>query len=153
LFCRFGVQPMIPRPHSDEYTSFYAGYVELVPEGSDIFAILSAQPDELRALMQGLSDAQAEAHPAPGEWSIKEVLGHICDAERVFAYRTLRGVRGDATPLAGFDQDEYVRATNFNARSLDSLLDEFASQRRSSLLCFHPLSDTEFARRGTVNDN
>jgi hypothetical protein len=143
---------MIARPQADEYAPFYAGYVQRIPEGSDLFALLSSQPDELRALLHAVSDSQANARPAPGEWSIKEVIGHLCDTERVFAYRAMRIARSDATPLPGFEQDDYVQATDFNRRSLPDLLDEFASQRRANVLCFQPLTDAEMARRGTASD-
>jgi hypothetical protein len=145
--------PMVSRPQSGEYGSYYEGYIQRVPEGSDIFDILSRQPDELRTLVQNVSDEQANARPAPGEWSVKEVLGHICDTERVFAYRALRMARGDSTPLPGFDQDDYVRGTNFNARSLSDLVEEFTLQRRSNLICFKPLTEAETMRRGTASNN
>jgi hypothetical protein len=142
---------MVPRPQADEYGPYYGQYIGRVPEGSDLFAVLSSQPDELRALLGTVNEALAGTHPAPGEWSIKEVIGHINDAERIFAYRTLRVARADETPLPGFDQDPYVTATNFNARTLSDLLDEFAAQRHSNVLCFQPLTDAELARRGTAS--
>src|SRR5262249_55599691 len=132
---------MIAHPQSDEYAEFYAGYVQRVPVDSDIFTLLSNQPDELHVLLQNVSDGQANARPAPSEWSIKEIIGHLCDCERIFAYRALRIARGDAQPLAGFDQNDYVAATNFNARSLADLIEEFSLQRRANLLCFKPLTE------------
>jgi uncharacterized damage-inducible protein DinB len=144
---------MIPRPQSDEHAPYYAGYIQRVPEGSDIFALLSDQPDELRVLLQGISDVEANTHPAPGEWSVKEVVGHICDTERIFAYRALRIARGDTTPLPGFEQDDYVRATDFNARTVSDLVEEFTLQRRANLLCFRPLTAAEVERRGTASNN
>lgn len=143
---------MIARPQADEYAPFYAGYVQRIPEGSDIFALLSTQPDEVRALLQAVSDAQANTRPALGEWSIKEVMGHLCDAERVFAYRAVRIARNDPTPLPGFEQDDFVRGTDFNARSLTDLIDELAYQRHANVLCFQPLTDAESARRGTASN-
>lgn len=144
---------MFTRPQADEYAPFYAGYVGRVPAGADLFALLAQQPDDLSALLHATSDAQAEVRPKPDEWSIKEVVGHMNDAERVFAYRALRIARADATALAGFDQDDYVAATNFNARALSDLLEEFAAQRRANLLCFKPLSAAELSRRGTASNN
>jgi uncharacterized damage-inducible protein DinB len=144
---------MLPRPQPDEYAPYYGRYVQQIPEGSDIFALLSSQPDELRTLLQSVSDAQANVRPAPGEWSVKEVIGHICDAERIFAYRALRIARGDTKPLAGFEQDDYVRATDFNARSLPDLIEEFTFQRRANVLCFKPLTEAETLRRGTASDS
>lgn len=144
---------MIARPQADEYAPYYDGYVQRVPDGADIFAVLKRQPDDLRALLRSVGDEQANARPAPGEWSIKEVVGHVCDTERVFAYRALRVVRGDTTPLAGFDQDDYVRATDFNARTLSDLIDEFEAQRRANVICFQPLTEAETVRRGTASNN
>jgi len=87
-------------------------------------------------------------HPAPGEWSVKEVIGHLCDIERVFAYRALRFARADTTALPGFDYDEYLRVADFNTRTLPDLLDEFAAQRRANVLCFQPLTEAEMVRGG-----
>jgi uncharacterized damage-inducible protein DinB len=143
----------IARPQADEYGEFYTGYINRVPDGADIFDVLRQQPDNLRTLLQNVDDRAASVRPAPAEWSIKEVLGHVCDAERIFAYRTLRFARGDTTPLPGFNQNQFVEAANFNARSLSDLLDEFAAQRQANVLCFHPLTDEEINRRGTASNN
>ncbi len=143
---------MITHPQADEYDAFYGGYIQRVAVGSDIFVLLSRQPDDLRTLLQNVDDAQANARPAPGEWSIKEVVGHINDAERIFAYRALQIARGDTTPLPGFEQDDYVREADFNARSLSDLLDEFAAQRQGDVICFGALSAKAIWRRGTASD-
>lgn len=144
---------MIARPQADEYAPYYGQYIRRVPSGADIFAVLSGQPDELRALLASVSDDRASVRPAPGEWSVKEVVGHVCDAERIFAYRALRVARRDTTPLPGFEQDDYVRATDLNARSLPDLVEEFALQRRANVLCFQPLTEAESQRRGTASNN
>ncbi len=144
---------MITRPNSDEYAPFYAGYVQRVPDGADLIALLSSQPSELRSLLANVTDAQASDRPAPGEWSVKEVLGHVVDGERVFAYRALRIARADQTPLPGFDQNEFVNATDFNARSTADLLDEFDLQRRSNVILVRSLSEDEVTRRGTASNN
>lgn len=143
---------MIPRPSSDEYAPYYAGYVSRVLDGSDVFALLSRQPDDLRGLLHALPEEKAAIRPAPGEWSVKEVIGHISDTERIFAYRALRIARGDTTPLPGFEQDAYVQSTDFNARSLTDLLDEFAFQRRANVMCFKSLTEAEIARCGTASN-
>lgn len=144
---------MIQRPQSDEAAPYYFNYINRVPQGADLFALLAAQPGELRALLQRVTDAQANLRPKPGEWSVKEVIGHLNDTERIFAYRALCIARGDITPLPGFEQDDYVRATDFNRRSLSDLLDEFASQRQANGLCFKPLTEAESQRRGTASNN
>lgn len=144
---------MIPRPKADEYKGFFANYIQRVPENVDIVAVLASQPDELRSLLQSVGDEQANARPAPDEWSIKEIMGHVNDTERIFAYRAVRIARGDATPLPGFEQNDYVRATDFNRRSLTDLLDEFEFQRRANVICYKSWSDDECARMGTASSN
>ena len=144
---------MIARPHPDEYAPYAATYVQRIPVGSDVLALLSRQPDDLRVLLQNVGDEQANQRPAPGEWSIKEVIGHVCDSERVFAYRALCVARGEQAPLPGFEQDDYVSATDFNARSLSDLLDEFAAQRQGNVLCFRAFREGEMVRRGTASDH
>lgn len=144
---------MIARPHSDEYAPFYAGYVQRVPDDADLIGLLSQQPDDLQTLLLNLSDEQASTRPAPGEWSVKEVLGHIADSERVFAYRALRIARGDQTPLPGFEQNDYVSATDFNIRSPGDILEEFTLQRRSNVLLVRSLTDEEINRRGIASGN
>jgi uncharacterized damage-inducible protein DinB len=142
----------ISRPQPDEYGEFYAGYVSRVPEGADLFTLLRQQPDDLHTLLRNISDADASIRPAPEEWSIKEVIGHVCDTERVFSYRTLRFARGDTTPLTGFDQNEFVRGTDFNLRTMADLLDEFAAQRQANILCFQSLTEEETNRRGVASN-
>jgi len=143
---------MIARPQQDEYAPFYAGYVQRVEEGRDVLALLGEQADGLRRLLAGVDEAGASVRPRPDEWSVKEVLGHMCDTERIFAYRALRMARGDTTPLPGFEQDDYVRATDFNRRTLASLLDEFEAQRRGNLLFLEALTAAEIDRRGTASN-
>jgi uncharacterized damage-inducible protein DinB len=144
---------MIQHPQPDEAAPYYFNYINRVPQGADLFALLAAQPGELRGLLQAVTEGQANARPQPGEWSVKEVLGHLNDTERIFAYRALRIARGDTTPLAGFEQDDYVRGTDFNRRTLADLLDEFAAQRQANVLCFKALTAAESERRGTASNN
>jgi uncharacterized damage-inducible protein DinB len=144
---------MIPRPNTDEYGAYYGGYINRVPEGADVFALLASEPDDLRALLAGVTEEAASMRLNPTEWSIKEVLGHICDTERILSYRAACVARGDTTPLPGFEQDDYVNGTDFNARTLADLLDEFAALRKANLLTFRPLTDAELVRRGTASNN
>src|SRR5690242_13258264 len=107
----------ISRPAENEYNPYYAGYVKRVPDG-DVFAFMAQQPGTLRALLANLTPEQGNFRPGPAEWSIKEVIGHINDGERVFSYRALRFSRNDLESLRGFDQDVYVAASNFSERTL-----------------------------------
>lgn len=141
---------MISRPESSEYATFYKNYIARVPEGN-VLDFLAKQPGEYRQLLVGVSEEAAAAEPAPGKWSIKEVLGHVCDAERVMSYRALRFGRGDEKELHGFEQDDYVREANSNSRSLEELLNEFESVRKATIALFGSLPSGAETRSGTAN--
>lgn len=143
----------IPRPAPHEYAPFYARYIEQVPEGSSLPALLEAQATELDVLLAGLDEPKALHRYAPGKWSIKEMVGHLADAERIMAYRLLRIARGDATPLAGFEEDDYVKIAAFDQRTLVNLRAEFQAVRQATLALIRSLDAEAFARRGTANQN
>lgn len=140
-------------PATDEYASFYADYVQRASQRQDIHAALSGQIDELHSALDALSDLQACFRPAPQEWSVKEVIGHVNDVERVFAYRLLRISRGDVTPLPGFEQEEYVRAAGFDEWILHDLVDEFEHLRRANIIAIQHLSEEAINQRGTASGN
>jgi uncharacterized damage-inducible protein DinB len=142
---------LIARPAADEYGEYYAGYIRRVPDG-DIFAALTAQIERVQRFFDGLSEETARYRPAPGEWSVKEVLGHVVDTERILAYRTLCIARGEQQSLPGFEQDDYVRATNFDACALDELVQEFALLRQANVLSFRRFTLVESQRRGVANN-
>lgn len=141
---------MVTRPQADEYTPYQNGYVSLVPDDVDIFDLLSGQIDELNVLMQTVSKERANVRPAPGEWSIKEVIGHLLDSERIFAYRAVRIARGDTTPLPGYDPEALVGGTDFNSQPLKDLIAQFTLQRQANVLCLKALTEPELARRSEV---
>lgn len=138
------------RPGDDEYDAYYAKYVALVPEG-DIVAILATQLEDTLAVVRNLTDEQARGAYAPGKWSIKEVIGHLADSERIFASRALRFGRGDATPLPGFDENSYVPAGRFNDRPLPSLVAELAAARGATVALFAGLPAEAWTRSGRAN--
>lgn len=140
------------RPNVGEYAPAFAGYINSVPDG-DIRDILQAQLEATRALLAPLSREQALARPKPDDWNILEVLGHITDTEQIFAYRALRIARGDTTPLAGFEQDDYVRAAHCSDLSLDDLLDAYTAQRRATLALLRGFDADAWLRRGTASGN
>lgn len=143
---------VVERPLADEYNPYYANYVKLVPDG-DLFALLAQQADTVSQTLTGLPDAKADYRFGPNEWSVKEMIGHINDTERIFAYRALRVVRNDQTPLHGFDQDPYVAESNFSARTLPDLVEEFVLQRRANVLTFKNMPPDFYMRRGTASGN
>ncbi len=142
----------IPRPTTHEYAPFYARYIEKVPEG-DLPALLLAQIAQLDGLLGGLDEAQALHRYGSGKWSIKETVGHLADGERILAYRLLRIARGDATALAGYEEDDYVKAAGFDRRSLEDLLSEFRALRHATICLVSSLDAEAFQRRGTANGN
>lgn len=148
---RRGAPHLAERPSQDEYAPYYARYVERVPSG-DIVRTLEDGARETAALLR--SDAareKADHRYAEGKWSVKEVLGHVTDAERVFAYRLLRFGRGDATPLASFDENAYTPAGEFEARSLESVVGEFLAVRNATLELIRGLPERAWTRRGVAS--
>ena len=141
---------MIPRPAPSEYAPHYAGYINRVPEG-DVLDQLARQIDETRALLRGLPPSRAVHRYATGKWSVAEVVGHIADAERIFAYRALRVARGDATPLAPFDENAYTPAGSFDRRTLTDLVDELTAVRHATLALFRGMPGEAFERTGTAS--
>lgn len=138
------------RPEKSDYAPYFEKYIALVPSG-DFLEILEQQQRDLARLLAPLTERQAEFRYAPGKWSIKETLGHVNDAERIFAYRLLRIARGDLTPLASFEQDGYIRTGNFSARKLSDILQEFSSVREASVTLIRSLDDAAWLRRGIAS--
>ncbi len=139
------------RPESGEYAPYYERYVSLVPDG-DILATLEGQAPQTVALLAP-HQADGDFRYAAGKWSVKEALGHVIDTERVFSYRGLRIARNDRTPLAGFEQDDYVKYGPFGQCSLAALLEEFTSVRQATLSLFRALDEAAWARRGVASNN
>ncbi|RIK37819.1 MAG: DinB family protein [Chloroflexi bacterium] len=140
------------RPKPDEYNSYYEQYVNLVPDGATT-DLLANQLNTTLTLLSSLSPSQASYRPKPEDWNIVEVMGHLADSERVFAYRALRFARNDTTPLASFDQDLFVATANFARRPLLDVLDEFAAVRRATLALFRGLDEAAWLRRGSANNS
>jgi hypothetical protein len=143
---------MLTRPETTEYAEYYRNYIAKVPDGP-LLEFLAGQPGSYRRLLAGLGDPAATAPAAPGKWSVKEILGHLCDAERVMAYRAMRFARGDHKELQGFEQDDYVREAGSNARSLPDLLNEFEALRKATLALFNSFPPGVEARTGVANGN
>ncbi|MDQ5838124.1 MAG: DinB family protein [Acidobacteriota bacterium] len=140
------------RPEADEYASFYETYVSLVPEG-EVVETLRRQSEEVSALLAGIAEERAAYAYAPGKWSIKQVVGHVIDAERIFSYRAMAIARGERQPLPGMDQDEYMAGADFEARTLADLAEEFSHLRRANVLMLRGLPATAWSRRGTASGN
>lgn len=141
----------IELPTPEEYAPYYGKYVALV--GPDPLTQLESLAISTPRLLAATDEAKAMYRYAEGKWSVKEVIGHLSDAERVFAYRALRIGRADPTDLAGFDENDYVRAAHFDRRTLVEVAAEFASVRAATLALFRSFDAAELLRRGTANGN
>ncbi len=138
-------------PTPEEYAPSYADYIQRAGEKDDVLRALPGQIDDLRSMLGKLSDLHARFRPAPAEWSIKEVMGHLNDVERVFSYRLLRVSRNDVTALPGFQQDDYVRESKFDECDLNQLIQEFEYLRRANTLSIRNMTDESVLRRGTAS--
>lgn len=141
----------VGRPEPGEYNSYYERYISLVPEG-DILNTLDAQRRQMMLLLSGRDEADGDFRYAPGKWSAGEVLGHVCDTERIFAYRALRIARGDRTPIEGFEQDDYVKNGPFGREPLSEIIEDYIAVRRASLTLLRNLDETAWMRRGIANN-
>jgi len=146
-------QPVIvTRPEPNEYAPSYAGYVAHVPE-TNILAEMEAQIRIFQDQMAAIPDSRGGYRYQPGKWSIREVVGHLSDGERVFAYRALRFARADATPLPGFDEGEYMLQSPFDRCRLTDLVAEWELIRRANLYFFRSLEPAAWTRIGIANDD
>jgi hypothetical protein len=142
----------IARPEPGEYAPYYERYISLVP-GSDILRTLDTQRRQMLLLLSGRDESDGDIHYAPDKWSAKEVLGHVCDTERIFAYRALRIARGDRTPIEGFEQDDYVKNGPFATAPLAEIIEDYIAVRRATLTLLRNLDEAAWMRRGIANKN
>lgn len=142
----------ISKPEATEYAPDYERYISLLPDG-DVVAVLGKQLEDTLELLRSIPESKANHRYAPEKWSIKELVGHMIDSERIFAYRALRFARADETPLPGYEQDDYIRNASFDDCKLEDLAAEFEHLRRANLLMFKNLSRESWERRGTANES
>lgn len=140
------------RPAENDYGPFYAEYVSLVPE-DDVLSAIEKQSSETQRLLSSLDDARAMYRYAEGKWSVKEVIGHLTDAERVFGYRAMCIARGEQQSLPGFDENDYMVHANFDAWRLGDLAECYALVRRANIVMFRNLTEDAWARRGVANEH
>jgi len=139
------------KPEQSEYPSYYNQYIDLV-KGENVIKELQDQIVSMQVFLATVPENQEDFSYAPGKWTLKEVIGHIIDTERIMAYRVLRFARGDNKVLQGFEEDEYVKAANFHKRTLYDLAHEFGLVRESNLCLFKTLDEGALSRRGMAND-
>ena len=145
------------RPQPGEYAPYYDRYISLVHHNqtpaNDILAALEDQRRQMLLLLCGRAEADGDLHYAPDKWSLREVLGHVNDTERIMSYRALRISRGDATPIEGYEQDDYVRNGPFAGRPLADLIEDYIAVRRATVSLFRNLDEAAWSRRGVANKN
>ena len=138
------------RPAPDEFAPYYGTYINKVPDG-DIVRTMRTQIADTAALLRGIPESRHGHRYAEGKWSIREVVGHLSDAERVFAYRALRFARADATPLPGFDENEFMKRARLDERPMSGLIAEYEAVRAASVALFDGLFADEWTRHGTAS--
>ncbi|HEX8255541.1 MAG TPA: DinB family protein [Thermoanaerobaculia bacterium] len=140
------------RPATNDYSPAFAAYIALVPE-DDVLSAIEQQSSITQKLLSSLDETRAAFRYEDGKWSVKEVIGHMVDAERIMGYRALAIARGDTQPLPGFEEDDYVRNANFDSWRLGALSEAYALARRSTIIFLQNLSEEAWDRRGTANGN
>ncbi|MEA2166150.1 MAG: hypothetical protein QOK37_4277 [Thermoanaerobaculia bacterium] len=140
------------KPQANEFATYYQRYIDLAPD-DDIVGALDAQARETAKLLAGLSDEQAAYRYAPDKWSVKQIVGHMIDGERIFAFRALAIARGETQALPGFDQDPYVAHSGADDRSISDLAEELATVRKGNVMMMRAFSNDSWQRIGTASDN
>lgn len=141
----------IPKPEPGEYDSYALEYFNLIPDDGQVIQHLENNAKLFEEMVSSLSEEQLSTPHATGEWTIKEILLHVIDDERIYAYRTLRAARNDKTPIPGFEQDDYIEPSRANERSLESLLDEYRSVRMSTITLLKYLPEDALLRSTMAN--
>ncbi len=142
---------MIKRPQETEYPEYYVPYVNLVPEG-DLLQVLKENLSKVTELFESISEEEGHFRYAPGKWSIKEVLGHMADTERIMSYRLLRIGRGDQTPLAGFNENDYIAESEFARVPIKNILEDFIATRKAAITLVQNMPEAAWDKKGIANN-
>jgi hypothetical protein len=142
---------LIPKPQPGESAPYTHGYIAFVPDDGRVLQHLVDDQALITTYLKGLAPDKLTTPHAPGEWTVQEILGHIMDTERVFAYRALRIARNDSTELPGFEQNDYVPYSGANQRTLNDMLAEYAAVRAASLALFNSFDDAAWDRSGKAS--
>jgi len=140
------------KPEANEYAPYYGRYIDLVLE-EEMVGAAERQESETAALLAGIGEEKGAYRYAPDKWSIKEVVGHVTDAERVFAYRVMAIARGEQQPLPGFDEKEWMRYAGFDARPFADVVEDLTATRRATLALLRSLPADAWTRTGTASGN
>ena len=144
---------MITNPQADEYAPFYANYITLAVKQGDILQTLTTLKQNTWQMLNSIVVEKRDYAYADGKWTVKHLLSHMIDAERIFAYRVLRLLRGDQTPLPGFDENAYVSNTNLTNQTFTDLAAEFKAVREANLYLFNTITDEQSLLTGTASNS
>lgn len=147
-----GVENRIDIPDASELSAYYQSYLKYVMPGDDLLALIRNQSNDTVKFLAGISETQASYAYAPGKWQLKEVVGHVCDTERILSYRALRIARRDKTPLPGFDENAYTQASNYSLRSLKNISEELRTVREATITMLDNFSPSMISLKGNTND-
>jgi len=139
------------KPAKSEFLPYYDRYIQLVPDG-DVVSTLASQIDETLSLLRSLPASVSTYRYAPDKWSVNQLVGHVIDSERLFSNRALRFARNDATPVPGFEQDDYVRNSTFDVYPLSDLASELEAVRQATIFLFRHMDEEAWTRRGVANN-
>ncbi|MCB9134763.1 MAG: DinB family protein [Anaerolineales bacterium] len=145
--------PHISKPQPGEYAPYAIMYIDLLPDDGQVLTHLRENLDVTKAFIRSFPAEKLATPCAPREWTIKEILVHVSDSERIFAYRALRIARGDSTPLSGFEQDDYVPKARANERDIDNILEEYTAVRMATCTLLESFEEEIFMRAGTASEN
>lgn len=140
-------------PKKGEYADYYSVYINQIPDADNIIQVLEAGRDKMKSFISSIPEEKGSYSYAPGKWSVKEVLGHIGDVERVMAYRSMCIARGEKKPLPGFDHDDYVAIADFKSRSLASISEELFHLRNSNIALFKSYTIEDMMRWGNASNH
>ena len=144
---------MVRIPKAEELTPYYQSYLKYIPADADLISLLKEQAQSTQKFLSAIPAAKESFAYADGKWMLKEVVGHLCDTERILSCRALCFSRNDKTPLPGFDENTYTPNSNYHSRSLKNIAEEFAAVRQSSIALFSNMSDEMFERKGIADNN
>ncbi len=144
---------MISVPHSGQLSEYYQTYLKYVNANDDLMELIRTQKDETVKFLSAISEDKASSAYAPGKWMLKEVVGHVCDTERIMCYRALRISRADKTPMEGFDENTYTPASNYKSRSLKNISEEMRTVREATITLLENFDPEMIEMKGIANNN
>jgi uncharacterized damage-inducible protein DinB len=142
----------ISKPSISDLSEYYQSYLHYVPE-DDLMQVLKEQKSVIENFVSSVPAAKESFRYADGKWMLKEVVGHLCDTERILSYRALRIARNDKTPMSGFEENEYTPNSNYKDRTLKNIAEELLAVRAATILLFENMSEDMFDRKGIANNN